>query len=371
MRNLSNLPGWRTNSKIVVFESDDWGSIRMPSKESFIRLSESGIDLNKGDSERYNKYDSLASAEDLAALFEVLSFFKGSDSKNPVFTAVSVVANPNFDKIKAADYQQYYYEPFTDTLRRYNKEDSIDLWKEGIKSHLFIPQFHGREHLNVAAWMRALQRNDYNAITGFNEGFWGFRNQTQSGINFQSAFDLEKPDDINLQSEIIEEGLQLFTRLHGFKACFFVPPNGPFNESLIAAIAQNGIRFLSTSKIHHEPLGNGKKHVKLHYLGQRHVSGIHYLTRNASFEPSLNKRDWVDSCLNDINLAFKCNKPAVLSTHRVNYIGVLDPANRDHGLQQLKKLLTTITNKWQEVVFLTSDELGSMITKNMANAVRS
>jgi hypothetical protein len=29
-RNLTNARGWRTNRKIIVFESDDWGSIRMP-----------------------------------------------------------------------------------------------------------------------------------------------------------------------------------------------------------------------------------------------------------------------------------------------------------------------------------------------------
>jgi hypothetical protein len=29
-QNIINLPGWRTNRKIIVFESDDWGSIRMP-----------------------------------------------------------------------------------------------------------------------------------------------------------------------------------------------------------------------------------------------------------------------------------------------------------------------------------------------------
>jgi hypothetical protein len=30
-----NLRGWKTKRKIVVIESDDWGSIRMPSPESF------------------------------------------------------------------------------------------------------------------------------------------------------------------------------------------------------------------------------------------------------------------------------------------------------------------------------------------------
>ena len=34
LRNLSNLPGWRTSRKIVVIESDDWGTIRMPSNKA-------------------------------------------------------------------------------------------------------------------------------------------------------------------------------------------------------------------------------------------------------------------------------------------------------------------------------------------------
>ena len=31
--NLLNIPSWHTNRKIVVIESDDWGSMRMPSCE--------------------------------------------------------------------------------------------------------------------------------------------------------------------------------------------------------------------------------------------------------------------------------------------------------------------------------------------------
>ena len=34
--NLLNIPGCRTNRHIVVIESDDWGSIRMPSKEVYV-----------------------------------------------------------------------------------------------------------------------------------------------------------------------------------------------------------------------------------------------------------------------------------------------------------------------------------------------
>jgi hypothetical protein len=57
----------------VVFESDDWGSIRMPSINSLNYLIKNGVDLNKGDSLRYNSNDTLATPADLSALFDILS----------------------------------------------------------------------------------------------------------------------------------------------------------------------------------------------------------------------------------------------------------------------------------------------------------
>ena len=36
--NLTNARGWKTKRKIVVFESDDWGMTRMPSKKIYDEL---------------------------------------------------------------------------------------------------------------------------------------------------------------------------------------------------------------------------------------------------------------------------------------------------------------------------------------------
>ena len=47
LRNLSNLPGWRTRRHIVVIESDDWGSIRMASHESFRRLRDADLPASR------------------------------------------------------------------------------------------------------------------------------------------------------------------------------------------------------------------------------------------------------------------------------------------------------------------------------------
>lgn len=89
----------------------------MPSNEVFDNLLQKGIDLLSDDGYRYNKNDSLATAEDLAALFEVFSSVKDSKFRNAVLTPVCVVANPDFEKIKQSDFTEYFYEPFTETLK--------------------------------------------------------------------------------------------------------------------------------------------------------------------------------------------------------------------------------------------------------------
>lgn len=366
LRHLSNLPGWCTKRKIVVIESDDWGSIRMPSLQVAKRLRKKGLNLGKGESYRYNKYDTLASSSDLCALYETLSSFKDALGRNPVFTVVSLVANPDFDKIKTDDFSRYHCEPFTRTLERYGQADAWPLWQEGKKLGLFCPEFHGREHLNVAAWLRALRRRDLNTFAAFREGCWGFENKHSHGLNYQSAFDLEKTEDLKLQEFIIVEGLELFVKLHNRPARFFVPPNGPFNNNLERVAATKGIEYMSAAKIQREPLGEGKTHRRFHYLGQKNQHGQHYITRNTSFEPSAPGQDWVSSCLRDIDIAFRWHKPAVISSHRVNYVGGLDPKNRHHGIQQLKNLLAKIIQYWPEVEFMTSTELGDLI----ANKVR-
>ena len=136
---------------IVVFESDDWGSIRMPSSDIMKRLQAKGILFR--DVSGYDLIDSLASNDDLEMLMEVLSSVKDGNGKPAKLTLNCVTANPNFEKIRESNFQKYFYEPFTETLKRYPcHERSFALWKEGMTHGVFQPQFHGREHLNPQKW---------------------------------------------------------------------------------------------------------------------------------------------------------------------------------------------------------------------------
>lgn len=361
-RYLTNLPGWRTNRKIVVIESDDWGSIRMSSNESLKRLEMKGYQFDY-----YNHFDALESNEDLEYLAETLNCHKDSTNRPPVITGLNVVANPDFDKIEDNGFSRYEFESANETYQKYPHHDRVEgIWRKSIRERLIVPQFHGREHLNVQFWMRDLQEKKKYTLEAFENRITGIP-PIYKGTpirDYQAAFAIEGITDVELQKSIIEEGVQLFTRMHGYIPRYFIPTNGPFSTLLEPIVYKTGIRYLGTGKMNVEPLGDGKYKRNFRYVGMKGKSGLLYLTRNAFFEPSVPGKDWVNSCLKEIEIAFLLNKPVVISSHRVNYIGWLNEGNRDNGLRKLNELLDKIISKWPEVEFLTSVELGEAIQQS-------
>ena len=336
-KHLSNIPGWHTNRHLVIIESDDWGSIRMPSVEVFNELIEEGINLFSDAGFLFNKYDTLENADDLSCLFDILSEIKDSTGRSAVMTPLSIVANPLFNAIKESEYLEYHYEPFTNTLRRYyGSDDAFLLWLEGVRRRIFVPQFHGREHLNVIAWMKALTSGHREISIAFNHGMWGIAtsNDPEVQIEMQAAFDIFDPVEIIYQENVIKSGLQLFEKILGYKASYFVPPNGPFSSKLEVTCRSCGVRYIGVPKYQNIPLGNLKSKKRINWVGKRLNSDLICITRNCHFEPTQPGPDWVGNCLNEITIAFKWHKPAVISTHRVNYIGTLEERNRENRLSE-------------------------------------
>ncbi|MDR3665989.1 MAG: hypothetical protein P4L35_03990 [Ignavibacteriaceae bacterium] len=365
INNIQNVLGWRTDRKIVVFESDDWGSIRMPSKAVYELLIKSGIRV---DNDPYNKYDSFSSEEDLNSLFDVLSAFKDKNGNSPVITANCVVANPDFNKIKESNFQEYHFELFTETLKKYPKHlNSFKLWQEGISNKLIYPQFHGREHLNVNRWMKALQENSVNTHLAFAHELFGinFREAEDSRGSYMASLDFNTGEEMNKHKKIVGEGLDLFEQIYGFRSVSFTAPCYTWSRSMEPILYDAGIRYLKSNFIQAEPAHlsnkiNYKKHY--HYLGQKNKFQQFYFIRNCFFEPSQKENfDWINYCIKGIENAFTWHKPASISTHRLNFIGFVDPANRDRNLPKFKTLISEILKRWPETEFMTSTQLGELI----------
>lgn len=351
-----NRKGNFLKEKLIIIESDDWGAIRTPSKDTITYFEKKGFEIATS----IYKNDSLASQDDLEKLFEVLQTYKGSDGKPAVLTANSIMANPDFAKIKAHDFQHYFWEPFTETFKRYPKHhNNFQLWKEGINNGVFYPQFHGREHLNVKRWMAALQSNNEAIITSFDQ------QTTYSGkqdYSFMEAYDWDNPEDIQQQQTIIAEGLQLFEKHFGYKSKSFIAPCYNWDTKLESFLADQGIEWIQGLRSQLQPTGVFDTYESIrHHFGQQQ-NGLRFNVRNCFFEPSmLPQKDWVNSCLAQIQSAFLFSKPAVICSHRINYVGYINPKNSERGLNDLNQLLRTIVKKWPDARFINTAELSQFV----------
>jgi len=364
-----NLLGWRTNRKIVVFESDDWGSIRMPSQDIYKKCLKAGYRVDKNP---YERFDSLASEEDLELLFDVLTSFKDSRSNHPTITANTLTSNPDFFKIKATDYNEYFYELITETFKRYPKHSNcVNLWKEGTSEGFFFLQSHGREHLNVTQWMNDLQTGEENVLLGFGFGMPGLiPNGLKNGTSnkYIEALRYLNPVDKLEKLSIVAEGLDLFEKLFGYRSETFIPNNYLWSPDFDEVISKKGVRFYQGNRKMKEIQFEGSNKYHTYRLGEINSYGQRYLVRNAAFEPSMslfNREHEVEKCLYQISAAFKMKKPAIVCSHRVNYVGFIDETNRDINLKMFKNLLKEINKKWPDVIYLNSVDLGHLIMNDI------
>ncbi len=358
-QNLINIPGFRTKRKIVVIESDDWGSIRMPSMEVYNKFFNKGFDIVNSD---YNRLDTLENNDDMSMLLEVLSAHSDSKGNAAVMTANVVVGNPDFERIRQSNFAEYSVESVTETLKTYPGRDKVlDLWREGYEKRLFHPQFHGREHVNVVRWMDALRKRTPEIMFTFDN------NTTFSGdgdYNFMEVLDYNTPDDLLLMKESLKHGLEMFEELFGFRSKSFIPPCYTWDSNVEETLNNNGVKYMQGLFVQSVPTGTFENYThKYHFMGSRNKLGQRYLMRNCFFEPALTKiSDPVGECLRRIDIAFKWNKPATIGSHRINFMGALDSNNRADNLKLLDNLLKGIIKKWPDVEFMTSDQLGDLMS---------
>lgn len=361
--NLIDSLAWKTNKKIIVFESDDWGSIRMPSKDVYNKCIKDGYQV---DQNIFSRYDSLASEDDLNLLFDLLLKYKDIAGNHPSITANCLVANPNFDKIRENNFETYEYELITETFKKYPKhQNCFDIWMKGKELGVFVPQSHGREHLNVSRFMTDLKNKDPHAQYAFENKMPGIFDPSNvaDGNNYVVALEYKDKEDEIEKCRILDDGLSHFTKLFGYHSKTFIATNYIWSALMEETLAANNVKALQGSRFQNIPKGQYRGfRRKLHYTGQKNKLGQLYFARNVYFEPSLNsKKDWVNDAIFEIEKAFNKRMPALVSTHRINFVGHIDEKNRDRSLRLFDKLLQEILRKWPEVEFMSSDQLYDQI----------
>lgn len=365
-KNYINARGWRTNRKLLLIESDDWGSIHMPDKKTYDYFLQNNLRVDK---QYFDKNDSLESAEDLEYLFDVLSSFKDICGNPTVITAFAVVANPDFEKIEKCKRQEYHYELITESYKRHpHTFNTFALFLEGVEKRLLYPQFHGREHINVKRWMEAINSPSIMYPKTFEKKALidaDYENDIYHyPHNIFAAFDKTDETEIDIHKAIISDGLNHFKKLFGFSSLSFMSPTGIWHDSINETLFNNGVKLFHGRKA--LPMGNNKFKFIHKSWGATNNLGQLSWRRNCTFEPSRDQNyDWVSHCLKEIEIAFRWNKPAVINSHRVNFIGSIFPDNRRQSLEKLESLIKAAQMRWPDIEFVNTQELAEIMIKDL------
>jgi len=358
---INQYRGWKTSEKIVVFESDDWGSIRTSSNDALKDLRKIGVDVDKC---HFMLNDALESIQDLDSLFNVLVKFKDMRGNHPQFTFNAIMANPDFQKIRESEFSTFFYRPFTDEYEIHFSQNTLKTWHIGISEGVMYPQFHGREHVNTKRWLTDLKNKRKDTLLGYDHSMFGISGHivTEKRGSYLAVFDEIGHGSILIE-QIIADGLKIFKDTFQFSPKTFIAPNYIWGNQVEEVSKRYGIQSMQGSSSQILPTIHEKKQgVVKNFLGKKSKSQIGYLIRNVLFDPSSNlNKDWVDSALKQIESSFKNNRPAIIDTHRVNYIGSLNLKNRERGLQLLSDLIDGILKRWPDVQFSNSEKLAEKI----------
>ncbi len=350
---------------MLVISVDDYGNVRLASKKAREELDRSGLKVIS----RFDAYDTLENREDLEMLYGVLNSFKDKNGRSAVFTTFALPCNIDFEQMEEEDFSQYHYEllPLT-----YHKLVAMDpaayqgawpMLQEGISRGLMVPQFHGREHFNVKVFEDRLRRKDSELITSLkNRSLASLSASDSDGPGYTSAFGFREFNENNAFESIIQEGLDAFEKVYGYRSVHFIPPGGNEHGIIHGYSHKYGIAYVDVPMVKKEHQGQGKYLTRFYYTGKKNSAGSTYVVRNVVFEPTEDDASKaVNLAMMQIEAAFRWNRPAIISSHRVNFCGHVDPRNRKKGLAALQELLKRITEKWPDVEFMSADQLGDLI----------
>jgi hypothetical protein len=273
------------------------------------------------------------------------------------FTANFVVANPNYDAIAESDFTSYTDIPIgrNSALRRH--------WIDGLKRHVFAPQYHGRSHFWPEAWLSDLRAQVPGARPLFASRCHGGLSLLKGqGWRYTSEYlDWNRGEERGSAELLkwLQGGLDFFQEMFGFFPRSTIAPHYILTPSMARAWRVAGGEFVQGTNYRILRRADGQPQILSHSLGESSPEGLLMLGRTIKFEPRPQRPlHGTEAALRRITECFKNNLPAIVDTHRINFTG----ACRDSSLQKLDDLLKGL--KPYRPRFLSSVEIGEAIAQN-------
>ena len=347
---------------ILVLESDDWGVAAVPSHETYRQLVHNRVVFP----ENPWSSDTLETPDDIAALREILLPRPDANGRPLPVTANFIVANPDFSGITSERLpfiplnSNHPNNPITQQLRH--------AWKQAVADRILAPAYHGLRHLAPDALCRLWAQNDPWTKQCFKHNTPPLGLTTPPATLLLSEYMRAtgspprlQPRSAEEQTRIVNQGVAIFRAIFGHPPDSTAAPHYLWNRATEQAWRQAGIRAIQAANRHPDIRRSfGFLNARRIALGRRTREGMVYLTRNCRFEPAL-YGNTAATAFARVRKLFAARRPAVLGCHRINFTASIFPERRRQTLIQLAALLDLVREKYPDVIFMTSGELGALL----------
>jgi len=356
-QNLLPVTGFHFTRPLVLFQSDDWGRVGLRDHEGREELQAAGLVLGE---QPYDFY-TLETAEDVAALNSALKVHRDSSGRHPCLQMNFIVANLDFAKMSAENFQQILLLPLSDGLPQgWRRPGLIEAYHEGISDGVFQPALHGATHFCPVSMQRNLAGNGERAR--FMRTLW------QAGTPYifwrspwigYEYWDPEKPGNkrflpAEIQRQIIGRTVGAFAKLFRVLPGSACAPGYRANDDTHSAWAQHGIRVAQS--------GPGSP-LPPHF--DRY--GILHLSRTVELEPAVDANFSVETCVGRAEAAFARGIPAVVCVHSINFHSTVKDF-RSRTLRMLDEFLAALESRHSDLLYLRDEELYELVTKGSCDA---
>jgi hypothetical protein len=342
-----------------VLESDDWGLCAWSADEQAHRVL-AGLPAFRQPAGLRYAGSTLESAADVQALADSLGDFRGADGFPPVLQANMVMAAPDYERLHPPLFEEREVPlvEFPATPSRWQRPGVWDAVERARHDGVWWPELHGLHHIPELAWLTALRRNVDDARRAFEH-----QTAVCTAVEASGEYDPSEPKSDRLAR--LERAMALFTKLVGRRPWSFCPPDYRWDDVVETHAVRHGLRVFQGKGEQH---GMRFRRARRWWL-RRSWPGTYdqqlYMPPRIAFEPRtpgpLEQKVGVEAALHAARAAWSRGQPAVISSHRVNYVH-LEPGWSEGGRARLRDLLARLTG--DGAVFLVDIEVRQLLERS-------
>jgi hypothetical protein len=354
--------GFTFGRPLIVLQSDDWGRVGVRDAEGFEALRSAGLTLGV----RPYDYYTLETAEDVAAITNMLQGHRDCAGGHPCLGMNFVMANVDFARVIQHNFQEIFLRPLSGGLPDdWNRPGLFDAYWEGISAGVLSPGLHATTHFCRQAAQRHL--NDPGIRGNLIRTLW------QAGVPYiywrmpwigYEYSDSRNGKDEFLKSEtqegLVEKAVQMFSEFFATLPRSACAPGYRADRSTHRAWAACGIRVAQDG-----PGAPTPPHFEESDLG----NPLLHLYRSLDFEPIDENGFSLQTCLKQAEECIRRGIPVIVSVHSINFHSTLKKF-RTRTLSLLDEFLSGLEWKHPDLLYVRDLDLYDLVNCGKFNSAQ-